>query len=76
MKKGDTVFYSTGSAVIRARVRTRHRDGSVTVTALFYLSDGEDVPGYLGFRYRIYAEDLFPTAEEVRRRQMDERAVA
>ncbi len=40
-----------------------HRDHSVTVTALFYVSsDGEDVPGYLGFKYRMWADDVRPAA--------------
>lgn len=63
MQKGDTVFYSTGSADVRARVERLHRDDSVTVTALFYVgSDGEDVPGYLGFKYRMWADDVRPAA--------------
>lgn len=61
MKKGDSVLYSTGNSDVRARVETMHRDGSVTVKALFYVSDGKDVPGYLGFKYRMDAGDLHPS---------------
>lgn len=57
-KKGDQLTYNTGSADIRARVETAHRDGSVTVTALFYQDKGKDVPGYLGFKYRLWPNDL------------------
>lgn len=58
-KKRDAVFYSTGAATIRARVETVHRDGSISVRALFYLNDhGADVPGYLGFLYRMHPADL------------------
>lgn len=62
MQKGDTVFYSTGSADVRAKVVTLHRDGSVTVLAQFYVRGGRDVPGYLGFKYRLDAADLRTTA--------------
>lgn len=55
LTKGQTVFYSTGSAIVRATVKTLHRDGSITVTALFYQRDGKDVPGYLGFPIRMDA---------------------
>lgn len=62
MRKGDTVFYNTGSADVRARIERRHRDDSVTVTAMFYVgSDGKDVPGYLGFKYRMSADDVRST---------------
>lgn len=57
-KKGDTVFYKTGADTVRASVKTVHRDGSVTVMALFYHRDGKGVPGYLGFTYRMDADDL------------------
>lgn len=57
-KKGDTVFYKTGADTVRASVKTVHRDGSVTITALFYQRDGKDAPGCLGFTYRMDAADL------------------
>lgn len=54
MKNGETVFYSTGRAMVRARVETVHRDATVSVKALFYVDDkGNDVPGYLGFKVRL-----------------------
>lgn len=54
MRKGDGVFYSTGSAVVRARVERMHRDGDMTVKALFYQDrEGRDTPGYLGFNCRL-----------------------
>ncbi|GAA5544238.1 MULTISPECIES: hypothetical protein [Hyphomicrobiales] len=57
MQKGSGVLYNTGSADVRARIETMHRDGSVTVRALFYHRDGKDVPGYLGFKYRLWPDD-------------------
>lgn len=62
MSKGDTVFYTTGGATVRARVETVHRDGTATVQALFYFREGKDAPGYLGFKYRMDANDLRTTA--------------
>nr|DAH84814.1 MAG TPA: hypothetical protein [Caudoviricetes sp.] len=57
MKKGDTVFYETKAAAVRARVTTVHRDGSVSVRALFFQRDGKDIPGYLGFICRLWPND-------------------
>lgn len=58
MRKGDNVLYNTGSSDVRARIERMHRDGSVTVRALFYQNaNGEDVPGYLGFKYRMWPDD-------------------
>lgn len=62
-RKHDTVFYQPGQrkggTTVRARVATVHRDGSYTITALFYVrADGSDVPGYLGFNYRVDARML------------------
>jgi hypothetical protein len=43
----------------RARVVRIHRDGTVTVKALFQVGpDGKDIPGYLGFEYRISQDDI------------------
>lgn len=58
--KRQTVFYSPwGRAVtIRARIETVHRDGTLTVRALFHHAEGADVPGYLGFKYRLGPETL------------------
>lgn len=58
MAKGETVFYSNDNVTVRARVKTMHRDGSVTVEALFFHCDGKDVPGYLGYCYRVDAGAL------------------
>lgn len=62
--KGDTVFYTTNSATVRASVQTIHRDDSVTVEAKFFHDPltGKDLPGYLGFKLRLNAEDLRATA--------------
>lgn len=57
MKKGEALIYSTGSSEVRARVETAHRDGSITVRAMFYQNNGKDVPGYLGFKYRLWPND-------------------
>ena len=59
MKKRGIVIYSIRSSDVRAQVQTVHRDRTVTVKALFYLSaDGKAIPGYLGFKYRMAASDL------------------
>lgn len=59
--KGDDVFYrSNSSDIVRAAVKTIHRDGSVSVLAKFYIdSDHKDRAGYLGFTFRLNEEDLF-----------------
>jgi ribosomal protein L35AE/L33A len=64
MKKGDEVFYTTQTgAVIRARVERVHRDGSITVRALFEQRDGKDVvPGHLGYRYRMSSDGVRASA--------------
>lgn len=52
-RKGDCVFYSAGSDTVRARVECRHRDGSLTIGALFFVDEhGADRPPYLGYKYR------------------------
>jgi hypothetical protein len=66
---GQTVVYraqgGTGGPV-EAKVRRRHREGSVTVEATFNLTEqGETVPGYLGYRFRMSPEMLTPKAEWV-----------
>lgn len=54
MKKGDIVFYVNRTAKLLAIVRTLHRDGSPTVEAQFAIgNDGQDLPGYLGYKYRL-----------------------
>jgi hypothetical protein len=58
-KKNDKVTYNTGSAKVRGFVTTVHKDGSLTVKAMFYVGDdGKDIPGYLGFNYRVWPNDL------------------
>ena len=61
-KKHDNVKYVARAgrgSTIRARVLTAHRDGSCTVKALFVQDDdGNDVPAFLGYKYRIDAADL------------------
>lgn len=52
MQRGETVFYTNGENVVRASVISIHRDGTITVEAKFFHRDGEDVAGYLGYRYR------------------------
>lgn len=58
MKKGSTVFYSSGDDTYRARVETMHADGTVTITSLFRQKDGKDAPGYIGFKYRVDSAEL------------------
>jgi hypothetical protein len=61
MWKGQHCTYTThgGDMTFRARVVRIHRDGTVTVKALFQVGpDGKDIPGYLGFEYRISQDDI------------------
>ena len=62
LKRGDHITYSpgqTGKVRVRGMVRRLHRDGSVTVEARFFLDpDGKDVPGYLGYEYRMDPDHL------------------
>lgn len=55
LKKSDVVYYrpyETCSHLIRARIERAHRDGTVTVRAMF-MSDGEnDIGCFIGARYR------------------------
>ena len=62
--KRQTVLYTPyGTAqASRARVDTVHRDGTFTVVALFYQRKGEDVPGYLGCKYRMGPETMHARA--------------
>lgn len=54
--KHSTVYYTpfAGFTVVRARVQTVHRDGKLTLKALFFLTDDKtaDRGGYLGYLYR------------------------
>lgn len=57
-RKRNHVVYSTGSSDVRANVVTVHKDGSLTVKAHFYIDkEGNDIPGYLGFKYRLWPND-------------------
>lgn len=58
--KGAVVFYRAFAGHrIRARIRTCHKDGSFTIEAMFALDDnGKDIPGYLGYKYRIAASKI------------------
>ena len=60
-RKGARVYYrSNTGAIVRAVVKTIHRDDSVSVLSQFYVDgDHEDRPGYLGFTFRMNAEELF-----------------
>lgn len=61
LRKSDAVTYPVRGSAIRARVTRVHRDGTVTVEAQFYLdANGKEVPGYLGFKYRVPADMLAP----------------
>jgi hypothetical protein len=63
--KGDSVTDSAAAAY-RYRVETVHRDGTYTVQALFALDEhGKDQPGFLGYRYRVSANNLAPLARTV-----------
>lgn len=45
--------------IVEGIIRARHRDRSYTVEARHLLdADGNRKPGYLGFRYRIWENDL------------------
>lgn len=57
-KKRDTVTYGPVGCAVRGYVDIVHRDGSVTVKAMFHVdANGKDLPGYLGFRYRVWPGD-------------------
>lgn len=58
MTKGDAVTYKVPSGTIRAIVDTMHKDGSVTVRAMFFTEGGKDAPGHLGFKVRLEKSDL------------------
>lgn len=63
-EKGATVFYTAPiGTTFQAKVKTRHRDGSVSVECQHVVSaDGRPVPGYYGYVYQMAAEDLRDTA--------------
>lgn len=61
VRKGQRVRYSVWhdpAITVNAIVRRAHRDGTATVEAQFFVRDGKEQPGYLGYRYRLYAGDL------------------
>jgi len=71
MTKGDTAFYKTHGNTVRCRVERMHRDGTATVTALFFVSFADpesnrggytDAPGYLGIKARMDASGLRASA--------------
>jgi hypothetical protein len=62
-KRNDFVTYTVRKQVISARIDRAHRDGTLTLTALFFRDDaGNDLPGYLGYRYRVSPDGLAPDA--------------
>lgn len=60
LNRGQSVTYMVGAQTVRAIVRTRHLDGTVTVEAAHELRGGEPFGAYLGFRYRMDLNDLTP----------------
>lgn len=59
--KGQSVTGQGLYARTRYVVLQRHRDGTVTVKAMFFLDEeGKDRPGYLGYKYRVDADSLVP----------------
>lgn len=61
--KGQSVTDSV-KAAYRYRVETCHRDGTYTVQALFAVdAQGKDVPGFLGYPYRVSGNTLAPIRE-------------
>jgi hypothetical protein len=55
----EHVFYQVRATTVRAKVLRRHRDGSVTVEALFFLSpEGKDVAPRLGFEIRLERDEI------------------
>lgn len=63
LKKGDTVFYTVRTKVVRAKVLVAHRDGSARVQAQFYVEDGGREPGpFLGYNYEMVGTALYPNA--------------
>jgi hypothetical protein len=63
MRKDDFCYYRTVSGKVKAKIKTLHADGSVTVEAMFFLRrDGSEVPGYLGQSHRIPAHRILKHA--------------
>jgi hypothetical protein len=63
IKRGEAVFYRARGGVVRATVKTLHKDGSVSVRAHFFVDeDGKDMLGHLGVTYRVDPEKLAATA--------------
>lgn len=57
--KDEAVKYTTNGQVVRAIVRTVHRDGTRTVEAQHFLDEeGRSRGPYLGFKYRLNLADL------------------
>jgi len=62
-KRNDPVTYTVHKQVISARVDQLHRDGTLTLIALFVRDDhGNDLPGYLGYSHRVSPDGLTPDA--------------
>lgn len=61
-KKGQDVFYFRGDDIIRGRVITAHRDGTITLKALFYQTTEKVRGDYLGYIYKnLPVEDMATT---------------
>lgn len=57
--KGQFVTYKVRTNTIKALVQRCHKDGSYTVQAYFYVGkDGTDLPGFIGYRYRVDGDAL------------------
>lgn len=61
-ERGQHVTYKAASgSMVEAIIRRIHRDGSYTVESRFLrTADGDRVPGYLGFKCRMYGRGLNP----------------
>ena len=52
--KGEFVKYQAGGQTVKAVIKTRHTDGTVTVEAQHFLNEeGRIMQPYLGFKYRL-----------------------
>jgi hypothetical protein len=69
LQKHQFVTYRAWEGVgqqVSAIVKRVHRDGTATIESRFFLrEDGEIVPGYLGYRFRLEQSALTPTAGAV-----------
>lgn len=76
-KKNDTVFYTSGRDIVRAKVLVAHRDGSAKVQAQFFVREGRDQGVFIGYEYELDGAFIYPnemTADQAIIRMLTKRA--